>query len=153
MWFATPCSWGVRRRAKLVIPWATYTDPELAHVGLHAAGAAAAGIEIDTFTQEFSGVDRAILSGETEGFVRIHVRKGKDEIVGGTIVGKGAGDMIGTLSMAMTRGIGLAGIGASIHPYPSFGEALRKVGDQYSRTRLTPRVASLMAGWLRWMRR
>ena len=78
-----------RGRAKasaLTIPWCTYTSPELAHVGLTAAAAERQGVSIDTYTQELSGVDRAILDGTTDGFARVHVRKGTDRIVGGTIV-------------------------------------------------------------------
>jgi len=99
-----------------------------------------------------SEVDRAILDGETEGFVRVHVKKGKDEIVGATIVAFHAGDIIGSLSMAMTRKIGLGAIANVIHPYPTRGEAVRKVGDLYHRTRLTPGVKSLFGKWLSWTR-
>jgi pyruvate/2-oxoglutarate dehydrogenase complex dihydrolipoamide dehydrogenase (E3) component len=111
------------------------------------------GLEIDTFTQELSGVDRAILSGETEGFVRVHLKKGTDKIVGATVVGANAGDMIGELTLAMTNGIGLGKIAKTIHPYPTVGEAIRKVGDLYNRTRLTPKVKAIMEKWLRWSRR
>ena len=144
---------GRARASKLVIPWSTYTEPELAHVGLHEREAREKGIEIDTFTQKLDGVDRAILSGETEGFVRVHVRKGKDEIVGATVVGASAGEMIGEITLAMSNGIGLGKIANSIHPYPTVAEAIRKVGDLYNRTRLTPRVQSLMGKWLAWNRR
>ena len=97
-------------------------------------------------------VDRAILEGETEGFVRVHVRKGTDEIVGATVVAPNAGDMIGELSLAMTKKIGLGSIANAIHPYPTQGEAVRKVGDLYGRTRLTPFVANLFKKWLSWSR-
>lgn len=143
---------GRARAGRLVIPWCTYTSPELAHVGLTAEQAKEKGIEIDTFTQEMSGVDRAILDGETGGFVRIHVKKGKDEIVGATIVATHAGDMIGTIVTAMTRGIGLGSLANVIHPYPTQGEAVRKVGDLYNRTRLTPPVKGLFEKWLAWTR-
>lgn len=143
---------GRAKGSALVIPWCTYTSPELAHVGLTARQAEEKGIEIDTFTQEMSGVDRAILEGETEGFVRVHVRKGSDEIVGATVVANNAGDMIGSLSMAMTQKIGLGSVANVIHPYPTQGEAVRKVGDLYNRTRLTPLVKSLFEKWLSWTR-
>ncbi|NLT70451.1 MAG: mercuric reductase [Verrucomicrobiaceae bacterium] len=143
---------GRARVSKLVIPWCTYTSPEVAHVGLTGEQAAEKGIEIDTFTQEMSGVDRAILEGETGGFVKVHVRKGKDEIVGATIVAPHAGDMIGILVTAMTQKIGLGSIANVIHPYPTQGEAVRKVGDLYNRTRLTPLVKSLFENWLSWTR-
>jgi pyruvate/2-oxoglutarate dehydrogenase complex dihydrolipoamide dehydrogenase (E3) component len=136
----------------LTIPWATYTSPELAHVGLTEQQAIEQEIPIDTYRQEFSGVDRAILDGETDGFVKVHTAKGKDKIVGATIVGEHAGDLIGAISIAMTNGIGLGKIANSIHPYPTQAEAIRKVGDAYNKTRLTPWVASLFEKWLRWTR-
>jgi pyruvate/2-oxoglutarate dehydrogenase complex dihydrolipoamide dehydrogenase (E3) component len=97
-------------------------------------------------------VDRAILDGETDGFVRVHVRKGTDEIVGATVVAAHAGDLIGELTLAMKGGLGLKTIGATIHPYPTQAEAIRKTGDLYNRTRLTPFVKKLMARWLAWTR-
>lgn len=144
-----------RGRAKasdLIIPWATYTSPELAHVGLSAPEAKTRGIELDTYTQELSKVDRAILDGETGGFVRVHVRKGTDEIVGATIVAAHAGDLIGELTLAMKGKLGLRTVGGTIHPYPTQAEAIRKTGDLYNRTRLTPFVTSLMRRWLAWQR-
>ncbi|MSU50571.1 MAG: mercuric reductase [Opitutus sp.] len=143
---------GRRRVSALTIPWATYTSPEVAHVGLTAGDARTQGVEIDTYTQPLAKVDRAILDGEEEGFVRIHVRRGTDRIVGATIVATHAGDMIGEISLAMTNRVGLGGIGAAIHPYPTQAEAIRKVGDLYSRTRLTPFVKRLFAKWLAWQR-
>ncbi|MCS1410493.1 MAG: Mercuric reductase [Verrucomicrobia subdivision 3 bacterium] len=143
---------GKARHSSLVIPWCTYTSPELAHVGLTADQAAKKGIEVTTFTQPLSGVDRAILEGETEGFVRVHVRKGKDEIVGATIVASNAGDMISSFSMAMTQKIGLGAIANVIHPYPTQAEAIRKLGDRYNRTKFTPFVKNLFNKWLAWSR-
>ncbi len=143
---------GRGKASSLTVPWATYTSPELAHVGLLPLQAQQQGIEIDTYTQPMAGVDRAILEGETEGFVRVHVRKGSDTIVGATIVATNAGDMIGELTLAMKNSLGLKKIGSTIHPYPTQAEAIRKLGDQYNRTRLTPRVASVMKKWLGWTR-
>jgi len=143
---------GRARASDLIIPWATYTSPELAHVGLHEKDAKARGVEIDTFTQEMARVDRAILDGETAGFVRVHVRKGTDEILGATIVAPHAGDLIGELTLAMKGKLGLKTLGAAIHPYPTQAEAIRKTGDLYNRTRLTPVVKNLMRRWLAWQR-
>ncbi len=143
---------GRSKASGLTVPWATYTSPELAHVGLQPSEAKQQGIEIDTYTQPMSGVDRAILEGETEGFVRVHVRKGSDKIVGATIVATNAGDLIGELSLAMTNRLGLKKIGSAIHPYPTQAEAIRKLGDMYNRTRLTPTVAAVMNKWLAWTR-
>lgn len=143
---------GRAKESGLVIPWSTYTSPELAHVGLLPQQAAEQGIEIDTYTQPLSGVDRAILEDHTEGFARVHVRKGTDKIVGATVVAENAGDLIGTLTMAMTHGLGLSKIGSTIHPYPTTSDAIRKLGDQYNKTRLTPTVAKLFERWLTWTR-
>ena len=143
---------GRAKVSSLIIPWATYTSPEIAHVGLYEKDAKAQGIEVDTFTQELSKVDRAILDGETAGFVRVHVRKGTDEIVGATVVATHAGDLIGELTLAMKGKLGLKTIGATIHPYPTQAEAIRRTGDLYNRTRLTPFVKSLMQRWLAWQR-
>ncbi|GAB5403047.1 MAG: mercuric reductase [Aureliella sp.] len=143
---------GRKKASALTIPWATYTSPELAQIGLTASAAQEQGIEVDTFTQEMSGVDRAILESEDDGFVRVHVRKGTDKIVGATIVATNAGDMIGEISLAMTHGLGLSKISTAIHPYPTQGEAIRKVGDLYNRTRLTPFIKSAFNKWLAWTR-
>lgn len=143
---------GRAKASSLLIPWSTYTSPEIAHVGLYEKEAKEKGIEVDTFTQELSKVDRAILDGETDGFVRVHVRKGTDEIVGATVVAAHAGDLIGELTLAMKGGLGLKTVGATIHPYPTQAEAIRKTGDLYNRTRLTPFVKDLMHRWLAWQR-
>jgi len=128
---------GKRKASQLIIPWATYTSPEVAHVGLLPKEAKEMGIEIDTYTQHLADVDRAILEGQDEGFVKVHTKKGSDKILGATIVAENAGDMISELTVAMNGGLGLSQIGASIHPYPTQAEAIRKLGDQFNRTKLT----------------
>jgi pyruvate/2-oxoglutarate dehydrogenase complex dihydrolipoamide dehydrogenase (E3) component len=143
---------GRKKLSALTIPWCTYTDPEIAHVGLHEHQAAKRGIALDTYVRPFSEVDRAMADGEEEGFVKVHVRKGTDKIVGATIVARHAGEMIGELSLAITAGIGLGRLASVIHPYPTQAEAIRQVGDMYNRTRLTPKVKRLFAAWLRWTR-
>lgn len=143
---------GRAKASSLTIPWSTYTSPEIAHVGLYEKGAQEQGIAIDTYIQHFADIDRAILSGETEGFVKVHTRKGTDQIVGATIVAPHAGDLISEITLAMNHRIGLGKIGKTIHPYPTQAEAIRKLGDQYNRTRLTPFVKSLFRKWLSWTR-
>ncbi len=143
---------GHAKTSHLTIPWCTYTSPELAHVGINERDAKDAGVAIDTYVQPFEDVDRAILDGETEGFVKVHVEQGTDQILGATIVATHAGDLIGELSLAMTHGLGLKKLGSAIHPYPTQADAIRKLGDQYNRTRLTPTVKGLMARWLAWTR-
>ena len=143
---------GRAKASRLVIPWATYTSPELAQVGLTEKQAEERGVASDTFVQQFSSVDRAILDGKTEGFVKVVVKRGTDKILGATVVSENAGDLIGHLCFAMTHGMGLKKLGSTIHPYPTQAEAIRKIGDQYNRTRLTPTVAKLMKTWLNWTR-
>lgn len=144
---------GRARVDRLLIPRVTYTQPELAQVGLTSAEAAARGITIDTFEQSLDHVDRAIVDSATTGFVRVHVRKGSDRIVGATIVGEHAGELIGELALAMSSGLGLGAIANTIHPYPTHSLAIKQVADAYSRTRLTPRVARLFRWLLRRRRR
>ncbi len=143
---------GRGKASRLTVPWATYTSPELAHVGIQPREAEEQGIAIDTYTQPLSGVDRAILEGESEGFVRVHVNKGKDKIRGATVVANNAGDMISEITLAMNNGLGLKKLGSTIHPYPTQAEAIRKLGDQFNRTRLTPMIAGAMKQWLGWTR-
>ena len=107
---------------------------------------------MQTFVQEFRDVDRAVLEGETDGFVKVHVKLGTDRILGATIVASHAGDLISEISVAMRNGVGLKGIGNTIHPYPTQAEAIRRLGDQFNRLRLTPFVKSLVAKWLAWTR-
>ena len=109
-------------------------------------------MKIDTYTQKFEDVDRAVLDGEEEGLVKVHCERGKDKILGATIIAANAGDMISEISLAMTNDIGLSGIGNTIHPYPTQGEAIRKLGDQYKRTKLTPMVEKVFDKWLSWRR-
>lgn len=144
---------GKGKASALVIPWATYTEPQIAHVGLTEAVAHEQGVAIDTFIQPFHDVDRAILDGDTEGFAKVHVKKGTDQIVGATIVARNAGDMIGIYTMAMTHRLGLGKISQVIFPYPTQAEAVRKTGDLYNRTRLTPRVKKFFGWWMSWQRR
>jgi pyruvate/2-oxoglutarate dehydrogenase complex dihydrolipoamide dehydrogenase (E3) component len=138
---------GRARVSRLVIPWCTYTDPEVARVGLTPAEAHAQDIGVQTFRLALAEVDRAVLDGETEGFAAVHVRKGSDRIVGATLVAAHAGETIGEVALAMTQRLGLATLGNTIHPYPTQAEVLKRLGDAYQRMRLTPRVA----GWLRWL--
>lgn len=143
---------GRAKASKLLIPWCTYTSPEVAHVGIDPVEAGQQGIELNTFDQPLSGVDRAILDGEDQGFVRVHCRRGTDRILGATVVAAHAGDLIGELVLAMKHRIGLGKIASVIHPYPTQADAIRRLGDQFNRTRLTPWVKSIFNVWLRWTR-
>ncbi len=143
---------GRKRASSLIIPWSVYSDPEIAHVGLYEAEAVNRKISVETFIQKFEDVDRAVLDGESEGFVKIHVRKGTDKILGATIVSRHAGEMIGEITLAMTNNLGLKAIAQTIHPYPTQTESVKKTADAYNRSRLTPFVKSVLAKWLSWGR-
>jgi pyruvate/2-oxoglutarate dehydrogenase complex dihydrolipoamide dehydrogenase (E3) component len=143
---------GRQKSSALTIPWCTYTDPEVAHVGMYERDAEEKGIEVTTFTVLLSDIDRAVLDGETEGFARVHLRKGTDKILGATIVARHAGEMINEFSLAITSGLGISAIGKTIHPYPTQGEVIKRLADTYNRTRLTPFVKRVLSGWLKWQR-
>ncbi len=134
---------GKKKLSPLVMPWCTYTDPEIAHVGLYQREAAERGIELDTYQVPMSDANRAVTDGEEEGFVKVHVKKGTDEIVGATIVASHAGDLITQLTLAITQGIGLGAFTNVIYPYPTQAEAIKRAAGAYTRTRLTPLVAKL----------
>lgn len=140
---------GSERISALTIPWCTYTDPEIAHVGLYEHEAQRRGITVKTFVQPLDDVDRAVLDGETDGFVKVVVRNGTDEIIGATVVARHAGEMISELTLAIVGKVGLSTIARTIHPYPTQAEAIRKIGDAYNRTRLTSRAAWILRHWLR----
>jgi len=144
---------GRKKVSALTIPWCTYTDPEVAHVGMYEADADARGIAVQTLTVPLSEVDRAVLDGEAEGFARVHLKKGSDAILGATIVARHAGEMISELSLAIGSGLGLSAIGNTIHPYPTQAEVIRKLADAYNRNRLTPGLRKFLATWLRLRRR
>ena len=143
---------GRKKLSALTIPWCTYTDPEVAHVGLSEAAAQKQGIAVQTFVKPLSEVDRAILDGEEEGFVKILVKAGTDKILGATIVARHAGEMISEVSTAMAGKVGLGALAAVIHPYPTQAEAIRQTGDLYNRTRLTPGVKRWFTRYLAWRR-
>jgi len=134
------------------VPWCTYTDPEIAHVGLYERDAEERGIKVDTIVRRFEDVDRAIADGDEDGLLKVHVRKGTDKIVGATLVARHAGEMISEITLAMAGGLGLGSIGGVIHPYPTQAEAIKQAGDAYNRTRLTPFVKALFARILKWTR-
>jgi len=140
---------GRRRLSRLVIPWCTYTDPEIAHVGMYEHDARARGIEVDTYLTPLSAVDRAKTDGEEEGFAKIHVKKGSDRILGATIVARHAGEMISEITLAMVAGLGLAKVFEVIHPYPTQAMVLKANAGAYLRTRLTPKAKRIFELWFR----
>jgi pyruvate/2-oxoglutarate dehydrogenase complex dihydrolipoamide dehydrogenase (E3) component len=129
---------GRRRVSQLVMPWCTYTDPEIAHVGLYEREAREKGIEVDTYQVGIERANRAVTDGQEEGLVKIHVRKGTDRIVGATVVARHAGELITQLTLAISRGIGLSAFTQLVYPYPTQGEAIKAAAGLHARTRLTP---------------
>jgi pyruvate/2-oxoglutarate dehydrogenase complex dihydrolipoamide dehydrogenase (E3) component len=144
---------GRAKASALTIPWCTYTDPEIAHVGLYKNQAAAKSIETQTFEVKMSDVDRAILDGETDGFLKVLVKRDTDKILGATLVAPHAGEMISEIALAMKIGAGLGSIANAIHPYPTQADVIRKAGDAYMRTKLTPRLQRIFERIMRFRRR
>jgi pyruvate/2-oxoglutarate dehydrogenase complex dihydrolipoamide dehydrogenase (E3) component len=141
-----------KKLSSLVMPWCTYTDPEIAHVGMYAHEAAERGVEIDTFEVPLAEVDRAVTDGEEDGFVKVHVKKGSDRILGATIVAAHAGEMISEVTLAIVGKLGLGAILNTIHPYPTQAEAIKRVAGAYTRTRATPRVLRILESWMSFRR-
>jgi len=140
---------GRRRAADLIMPWCTYTDPEVAHVGLYAREAEARGIAVDSYQAPLAANDRARADGDADGFLKLHVRKGGDRIVGATLVARHAGEGIAPIATAMAAGVGLGRLVDLILPYPTQTELLKNVAGAYTRTRLTPLAARVLRGLIR----
>jgi pyruvate/2-oxoglutarate dehydrogenase complex dihydrolipoamide dehydrogenase (E3) component len=140
----SPFGLGKSKLSSLVMPWVTYTDPEIAHVGLSEEVARSQGIEYETIKISMDKVDRAITDGETQGFVKIVHRRGTDEILGATIVASHAGETISEVTTAMVNKIGLSKLSGVIHPYPTQADGIKKAADAYRRTLLTPRTQKIL---------
>jgi pyruvate/2-oxoglutarate dehydrogenase complex dihydrolipoamide dehydrogenase (E3) component/uncharacterized membrane protein YdjX (TVP38/TMEM64 family) len=141
-----------RKVTDLVVPWCTYTHPEIAHVGYYEKEARAAGLDVGTITESLNHVDRAVLDGEEEGFARVHYDKKNGRILGGTLVARHAGEMLSELTLAMAAKQKMDVLSSTIHSYPTQAEVLRKIGDAYMRTKLTPTVKKVFEKWLAWRR-
>jgi pyruvate/2-oxoglutarate dehydrogenase complex dihydrolipoamide dehydrogenase (E3) component len=144
--------WPKARADLSVLTWATYTSPEIGRVGLNESEARTRGITVDVWTQPLATMDRAVVDGETEGFVKVLTRRGSDRIVGATVVAERGGDLVHEIALAMRARVGLSGLSSLIHAYPSYAETARRIGDNYQRTRLTPRVRQLLTALYRWRR-
>ena len=150
--FPHPLGLGYATTDSLIIPWCTYTDPEVAHVGLSEHDAKAREIAVDTFTVRLDEVDRAILDGQELGFARVHLKKGTDRVLGATIVASHAGEMISELTLLMKTGKGLATLAGTIHPYPTQAEVLKKLATAWRKSTFTAgkkRVLSQLFAWMR----
>lgn len=142
-----PLGLGRSKLSDLVMPWVTYTDPEIAHVGLNEQAAQQRGIAYQTITIPFAHIDRAIAAGETDGFLKLLHRQNSDQIIGATIVARHAGEMIGAMTTVIANKIGLSQLSTVIYPYPTQAEAIKKAADAYRRTLLTPNSRRLLK-WL-----
>jgi len=138
--------------SSLVMPWCTYTDPEVAHVGLYEHEARERGIATDSYTVPLSENDRAITDGEEAGFVKILVAKGGDDILGATLVASHAGEIVSELTLAMVNKVGLGKLLNVIHPYPTQAEAIKRAASAYTRSRMTPAISRLLGRWLAFRR-
>jgi pyruvate/2-oxoglutarate dehydrogenase complex dihydrolipoamide dehydrogenase (E3) component len=130
-----------------VVPWCTYTSPEVARVGLNESDARKRGAEFDVWKKPLEEVDRAVVESEEAGFAKVLTRKGGDRILGATIVSERAGDLVHELVLAMKVGVGLKEISSTIHAYPTFAEVSRQLADAYQKSRLTPGARRLFE-WL-----
>jgi pyruvate/2-oxoglutarate dehydrogenase complex dihydrolipoamide dehydrogenase (E3) component len=137
---------GKGKMSDLLIPYATFTSPEIASVGLYGRDLEELGIQYRVFEKHFKDNDRAICDDATEGFIRFRVDAKTDAILGCSVVGEGAGNMIGEVTLAMESGTGLGAVANVIHPYPTTGEVVRQSGDVYNKTKLTNTVKSLLRG-------
>ena len=151
--FPHPFGFGYASVESLIMPWCTFTEPEVAHVGMYEKEAREKGIEVETYTYKLDEVDRAILDGEDEGFARVHIQKGSDKILGATIVAAHAGEMIGEFLVAMKAGAGAKTIAGTIHPYPTQAEVNKKVVNLWRKAHFTPRTKNLLMKLFAWMRR
>jgi len=143
---------GSKRVSDLVIPWSTYTDPEVAHVGITEKEAVKRGDEVVAFTKEFADTDRAILDGETEGYVRLYMNRKDGELLGATIVGSHAGESIGEAVLAIKQKLKVGDLSGVIHPYPTQAEAIKRAADLQFRSRLKPWMRRVLNKYFRYRR-
>lgn len=150
--FPHPFGLGYATTRSLLVPWCTYTTPEIAHVGMTAAACVEQGTETETYTYDLAEVDRAILDSEEEGFARLHIKKGADRILGATVVAEHAGEIISEITVLMRAGRGVKTLLASIHPYPTQAEAMKKAANLWRKTRLTATMKRLLTKYYEWSR-
>ncbi len=144
--------YGRKRASRLVIPWCTYTDPEVAHVGIDEWEATLRRPAVASVSVALADVDRAVLDGQTEGFAQVHADATTGRILGATMVSAHAGEAISEIALAMTAGATLGTLAKTVHPYPTRSEVWKKLGDAWNRTRLTPRRRRLLKMVLQWRR-
>jgi len=151
--FPHPLGFGYATVDSLVMPWCTFTEPEVAHVGMYEKDAREKGLDIETYTYKLNEVDRAILDGEEEGFARIHIQKGTDKVLGATIVAAHAGDLISEWSVLMKAGAGAKTLAGTIHPYPTQAEVNKKVVNLWRKAHFSQGIKRWLTKLFAWMRR
>ena len=129
----------------MLLPWSTYTDPEIAHVGKYPSQLEKDGVAFDTYMARFDKLDRAVCEGK-KGFIKIHTEKGSDKILGATVVGGPAGELISIITNGMFNGLGLSKIGKSTYPYPTYAEGIKKLADEYNATKMKGVTKRLLRG-------
>ena len=155
-WFAAVNAlFGAVKRFKVdyrVIPWATFSDPEVARVGLSETEARAKGIPFEVTRYGIDDLDRAIADGSAHGFVKVLTVPGKDRILGVTIVGEHAGDLLAEFVLAMKHGLGLNKILGTIHIYPTLAEANKYAAGEWRRAHVNPRLLAIVERYHAWRR-
>ncbi|MBN1334141.1 MAG: FAD-dependent oxidoreductase, partial [Synergistales bacterium] len=140
---------GRKKISSLNIPWCTYTDPEVAHVGMYEREASEKGLDFETVRIPLKEVDRALLDEEEEGFLKVLCKKGNGKILGATLVAGHAGEMLSELSVAMKAGLSLGRLSGVIHPYPTQAEIFRKAGDLHNSRKLNPFTKKILKTWMK----
>lgn len=135
-----------------VIPWATFVDPEVARVGLNELEAKEKKVPYEVTTYALDDLDRAIADGEAHGFIKVLTAPGKDRILGATIVGEHAGDLLAEFVLAMKHGIGLNKILGTIHTYPTMAEANKYVAGNWKRAHAPQRLLAWAERFHAWRR-
>lgn len=133
-----------------IVPWCTFTEPEVARVGLNESEAKQKNVPHDLYSYSLGDLDRAVCDREPEGFIKVLTQKGTDQILGVTLVGSHAGDLLHELALAMQKGIGLKQVAAMIHVYPTLAEVSKRIADAYQRTRLTGGTKKWLRRYFRW---
>jgi pyruvate/2-oxoglutarate dehydrogenase complex dihydrolipoamide dehydrogenase (E3) component len=147
--FPHPLGLGRARASRLVIPWCTYTEPEVAQVGLLEDES---HVPVDVFTVPLAEVDRAVLDGQEEGYARVVLRKGTDRILGATVVAAHAGELISLFSLLMTARRGLSAAGSTVFPYPTQAEAIKKLASMWRRSGFRSFAKALLTRFFTWRR-
>ncbi|MGJ8670907.1 MAG: pyridine nucleotide-disulfide oxidoreductase, partial [Oceanococcus sp.] len=135
-----------------VIPWATFTDPEVARVGLNEIDAKEQGIAYEVTTFGIDDLDRAIADEDAHGMVKVLTQPGKDKILGATIVGEHAGDLIAEYVMAMKHGLGMNKILGTIHIYPTLAEANKFAAGEWKRAHAPEGLLKIVERFHAWRR-